>query len=110
MERNFLYSWLPSRAPPRRLQPGIESAFIQKTLPGGPRNPALDFAFPLGVGVRGPYVNWWLLFLIEKCPHPQKKKKKKKKAGRGRETIIHVDIEMKFEGSKSTAGQDGRAV
>ncbi|KAI4552554.1 hypothetical protein MJT46_017205 [Ovis ammon polii x Ovis aries] len=41
------------RAAPRRLQPGIESALIQKTPPGGPRNPALDFAFPLGVGVRG---------------------------------------------------------
>ncbi|MXQ94745.1 hypothetical protein E5288_WYG010694 [Bos mutus] len=53
-ERNFPYSWLRSRAPSGRLQPGIESAFIQKTLPGGPRNPTLDSAFPLGVGVRAP--------------------------------------------------------
>ena len=51
-ERNFPYSWLRNRAPSGRLQPGIESAFIQKTLPGGPRNPTRNSAFPLGVGVR----------------------------------------------------------
>ena len=71
-ERNFPYSWLPSRAPPRRLQPGIESAFIQKTLPSGPRNPTLDSAFPLGVGVRAvrklvvAFFNWKISAFSEK--------------------------------------------
>ena len=55
---------------------------FRRHCPAAPATRHLTPRFQSG-SASGPYVNWWLPFLIEKFLHPQKKRKKEKKKGGG---------------------------